>query len=333
MNNTLISRHEYHYPDSHNSDLCKAKNDYDGNIGLRISSIFVIMIFSSIGVFFPLIISKIRCLKISLLYYFIKFFGTGIIIGTAFVHLLQPAFKELGSPCLTGVWRAYNFSPVLCIVGVLTIFLLELFSLRYIHLKCAAKSIDITSTLHTRIPFSDSNGDSSEISKNLATNIKNDLEKQNLFNKYMIKKNLVTFFILELGIIFHSIIIGFTLAVTANKEFITLYIVTSFHQMFEGLGLGARLFDISHYNDLTYNRLFAFVYSIITSASISIGLAIKNLHNSRSSTMVVSGIFNSLSSGVLLYAGLVELLAEDFIVNSEIRNGRFITMAVIGIWA
>lgn len=38
---------------------------------------------------------------------------------------------------------------------------------------------------------------------------------------------------------FHSLIIGLTLAV--NEEFITLFIVLVFHQMFEGLGLGSRL--------------------------------------------------------------------------------------------
>ncbi|KAG5440509.1 hypothetical protein PCK2_000443 [Pneumocystis canis] len=233
MKDILIKRHKYH-SDHYDSNVCEAKDDYDGNLGLRISSIFVIMIFSAIGVFFPLIITKIRCLKISQsLYYFIKFLGTGIIIGTAFVHLLQPAFEELGSsPCLTGIWKTYNFSPVLCITGVLAVFFLELFSLRYIHFKCIANSINSTSDVHTRIPVPNDNEDSSDVSKNLTNHIKNDPEKQNLFNKYMLKKNLITFFIFELGIIFHSIIIGFTLAVTANKEFITLYIVTCFHRKY-----------------------------------------------------------------------------------------------------
>ena len=47
-------------------------------------------------------------------------------------------------------------------------------------------------------------------------------------------------FILEFGVIFHSIFIGLTLAV-AGEEFTVLYIVLVFHQSFEGLGLGSRL--------------------------------------------------------------------------------------------
>ena len=46
--------------------------------------------------------------------------------------------------------------------------------------------------------------------------------------------------LLEAGIVFHSIFVGLTLAVS-NSEFKTLYAVIVFHQMFEGLGLGARL--------------------------------------------------------------------------------------------
>ncbi|KAG4304253.1 hypothetical protein PORY_002434 [Pneumocystis oryctolagi] len=318
----------------HDHDVCDIKNDYYGNMKLRISSIFVIMVFSSLGVFFPLIVAKVKCLRISqLVCYFIKFFGMGIIIGTAFVHLLQPAFLELGSPCLSGIWKTYNFAPILAAVGMFSIFLLELFSLRHIYSESIMKSIDTASAAHTHISLSNDNEDSSGVHKYLSCNIRNGLEKQNLIKKYMVKKNIVTFFILELGIIFHSIVIGFTLAVTENKEFITLYIVISFHQMFEGLGLGARLFDITNYSNLTCNLFFAFVYSIVTSVSIAIGLSVRTIHNSKPSTIIViSGIFNSLSSGILLYTGLVELLAEDFIVNSEIRDG-FAAMAIIGIWA
>jgi solute carrier family 39 (zinc transporter), member 1/2/3 len=42
-------------------------------------------------------------------------------------------------------------------------------------------------------------------------------------------------FILEFGVIFHSIFIGLTLALS-GEEFRTLYVVLVFHQTFEGLG-------------------------------------------------------------------------------------------------
>lgn len=49
--------------------------------------------------------------------------------------------------------------------------------------------------------------------------------------------------ILEFGVMLHSVIIGLTLGVT--DEFIVLFIVLIFHQMFEGLGLGSRLSQLN----------------------------------------------------------------------------------------
>ena len=38
---------------------------------------------------------------------FAKYFGSGVIIATAFIHLLDPALDALGSECLTGAWQDY----------------------------------------------------------------------------------------------------------------------------------------------------------------------------------------------------------------------------------
>lgn len=46
-------------------------------------------------------------------------------------------------------------------------------------------------------------------------------------------------FILEFGVIFHFVLTGLALAVS-GEEFVVLHIVFTFHQTFEGLGLGPR---------------------------------------------------------------------------------------------
>lgn len=329
--------------------LCDITANYEGKLGLRIASIFVVSIFSCIGVFFPLISIKIQWLKFSPpFYFFSKFFGTGIIIATALVHLLPPAIEELGlSPCLVGIWTVFNFSPIFIMVGLFSVFLLNLFSLRFIHMKYNKKPLSDSSTSETHTSFSIGNENTSAVQTSLAYKSAHDLEKQSLINKCIIKKNIISFLMLEFGIIFHSIIIGLTLAVTSNSEFITLFIVIVFHQFFEGFGLGARLFDIANYNKSFFNWLFASAYGFITPLSIATGLLLKTSYNPRSSTtLVVSGIFDSLSSGILLYGGIVELLAEDFIINPELRNGNlkrlllaifwvvlgFIVMSILGKW-
>lgn len=38
---------------------------------------------------------------------FAKYFGSGVIIATSFIHLLAPAVDALSSPCLKGRWKTY----------------------------------------------------------------------------------------------------------------------------------------------------------------------------------------------------------------------------------
>ena len=55
---------------------------------------------------------------------------------------------------------------------------------------------------------------------------------------------LVGIFVLEFGIVFHSVIIGLTLSTTSwdgDDRFQVLFPVIVFHQLFEGMGLGSRL--------------------------------------------------------------------------------------------
>lgn len=126
--------------------------------------------------------------------------------------------------------------------------------------------------------------------------------------------------ILEFGVLFHSAILGLTLATTASDEFRVLLIVIVFHQMFEGLGLGARLAELPLKQSwIPYAG--ASCYFLITPIFIAIGLGVRKTYNSESTAaLIVSGVLNSLSGGILLYTGLVELLAHDFIFSSHMKK-------------
>ncbi|KTW26598.1 hypothetical protein T552_02607 [Pneumocystis carinii B80] len=328
------------------SHACEFQEINEASSVLRISSVFVVLFFSCVGVFFPLFSYKIKPFKISgLLYLFVKHFGAGVIIGTTLIHLLEPAIENLRfSPCLVGIWREYDFSGLLIMAGILIIFLLKLFSLRYINPKFFEKHPSSTSTFPTHAP--DNDKDLADVQNDSSNNIKDGFQKQTL-DKTTMRENLITLFMLELGIIFHSVIIGLTVAATGKERFVTLYIALIFHQIFEGLSLGARIFDAVHYNNMVISFLFAIIYAISTPVAIAIGLLIKGANNLQSSTaVVVSGILNSLSSGILLYSGIADLLANDFIIKTDLRNGKlgkllyslfcvllgFAAMAITGRW-
>lgn len=135
------------------------------------------------------------------------------------------------------------------------------------------------------------------------------------------KQQIAAFLILEFGVIFHSVIIGLTLG-TAGPEFAVLYPVIVFHQSFEGLGIGARLSAIPFPRRLRWMPWWLCAgYGFTTPIAIAIGLGVRTTYNAGSFIAnVVSGVLDSTSAGILVYTGLVELLARDFLFNPDRTN-------------
>jgi len=138
--------------------------------------------------------------------------------------------------------------------------------------------------------------------------------------------------ILEFGVIFHSIFVGLTLAV-AGAEFNTLYIVLVFHQTFEGLGLGSRLAATPWPKTRTYTPyFFAASYGLSTPIAMAIGLGLRVTYTPGSQTsLIVNGVFDSISAGILIYTGLVELMAHEFMFSNVMRRARLrVVMSAFG---
>ena len=67
---------------------CETGNDYNGRLGLRISSIFVILIGSFLGTWFPVFAARHKGVGVPEWAFFIaKYFGSGVIVATAFIHV------------------------------------------------------------------------------------------------------------------------------------------------------------------------------------------------------------------------------------------------------
>ena len=161
------------------------------------------------------------------------------------------------------------------------------------------------------------------------------------------KQQIAAFLILEFGVIFHSVIIGLNLG-TAGEEFSTLYPVIVFHQAFEGLGIGARMSAIPFPKRLGWFPWFlCSAYGLTTPIALAIGLGLRTTYNGGSFTaLVVSGVLDAISAGILIYTGLVELLARDFLFNSDLTHSSkrlsfmvvcvflgAMLMALLGKWA
>jgi solute carrier family 39 (zinc transporter), member 1/2/3 len=152
-----------------------------------------------------------------------------------------------------------------------------------------------------------------------------DLENANrgTFDFESYSAQMTAIFILEFGIIFHSIFVGLTLAV-AGEEFRVLYIVIVFHQTFEGLGLGSRLASIEWPATKRWTPyILGAAYSLSTPVSIAIGLGVRSTYSPGSQVaLIVNGVFDSISAGILIYTGLVELMAHEFMFSPSMRREK-----------
>jgi zinc transporter 1/2/3 len=327
------------------SPICGGGNDFDGRLGLHIAAVFVILATSmfgalstcsilTLGALFPMSAKKLPALHIpDICFTFAKFFGSGVIIATAFIHLLASSFQELGDPCLSTFWYVnYPWSAAFSMISVFSLFLVELFAMRFAHMSFATtdalgRADSVEPILPDSTPPVDSTAailpDHFSPDANHAHETKPHESPVATLAiaapKERLDARLLGFFILEFGVIFHSVIIGLTLS-TTGADFNTLFVVIIFHQMFEGLGLGSRLAILPFKRRSIWPWVLGIVYGFVTPLGMAIGLGLRTAYDSASQTaLIVSGTLDAISSGILLYTGLVELLAHEFLFSRGIK--------------
>lgn len=130
--------------------------------------------------------------------------------------------------------------------------------------------------------------------------------------------------VMEAGIIFHSILIGVSLVIADDSFYKTLLVVIIFHQFFEGLALGAR---IAHLPGaiLPYKVIMAGVFALITPIGMAIGLGVLHSFNgNEKSTLVALGTLDALSAGILVWVGVVDMWARDWVIEGgEMLNATW----------
>jgi zinc transporter 1/2/3 len=406
----------------HTCESGHAQPDYD--IGLHVGGLFIIFFVSSTGCGFPLLVTKFPRLRIPPSFLFAaKHFGTGVLIATAFVHLLPTAFLSLSNPCLSYFWtEGYQAMPgaiMLASIFFVTIIEMVFSPARHVcggnegvaAVSRPVKKLDIGeekeqacgkehSSLRNapgalmRRTYSEGSmqvreigslrGRNTSISRTLSryreegqrlnaieslsdtsetpgmglkyeyhnSAIEDDVERSQhdhvLTPEQIHKKAIMQCFLLEMGILFHSIFIGMSLAVAVGNDFIVLLIAIVFHQTFEGLALGVRIADIKWPKRALQPWLMAIAYGLTTPGGMAIGIATHTLYSPDSEVgLLVVGIMNAVSAGFLVFASLVELMSEDFLSDQSwqvLRGKRRVVaclfvfagaflMSLVGAWA
>ncbi|GAP82408.1 putative zinc iron transporter protein [Rosellinia necatrix] len=287
-----------------------SRRDRDYDIPLRIGLVFVMLATSFIGVALPIFLKPLLPGRFQAIFTLLKQFGTGVIIATALIHLFTHASLMFGNECL-GELQYEAVTAAIVLAGLFIAFLVE-YTTHRIARKYRATS-----------PHPD---------------------------------DVVSVAVLEAGIIFHSLLVGLTLVVAGDSVFLTLFVVIVFHQAFEGIALGTRIAtagrlvadreagagrdppsrdskDAGAWRPLSLPKklLMAAAFALVTPVGMAIGIGVLGQFNGNNpSTVVAIGTLDALSAGILLWVGVVEMWATDWMFGGELENASAGTTALAG---
>lgn len=255
-------------------------NESEYNLGLHVASLFVVLAVSSLACAFPLLVLRFPRLRIPARVLFVvrhfgepvlsvcrilprlltKNSGTGVLIATAFVHLLPTAFISLGDPCLSSFWTDdYPAMPgAIALLGIFAIAGIEMtFSPEK---RCCAAPMTSSPIVrdsglvhdHQSVDDEERMGNAArQRGANFSTAQRqqehehssdeefNPDEKIRLTAEQEHEKAFMQCVLLEMGILFHSVFIGMNLSVSAGKEFVILWIAIVFHRKSSRAGFSA----------------------------------------------------------------------------------------------
>ncbi|XP_060194361.1 zinc transporter 5-like [Lycium barbarum] len=277
-------------------------------LSYKLVAISSILCASALGVIIPILLKSFKSLQqndYSSLNFLIKAFAAGVILATGFIHILPDAFESLTNPCLSKkLWGSFPFAGFVSMMSAIFTLMIESFATGY-HRRAELRkaqpvNIEEKEGIHTH-----GHGQGHELGHSPQIL----LERSN--SSSLIRHRLISQ-VLELGILVHSVIIGISLGATENPKTIKpLIIALSFHQFFEGMGLGGCISQ-AKYKARTITIMVLF-FTLTTPTGIAIGMMISQGYNEQSSAaLIVQGVLNSASAGILIYMALVDLLATDF---------------------
>ncbi|OMJ08396.1 Zinc transporter 5 [Smittium culicis] len=338
---------------------CSASGITDYSIHFQLISFFVIMFAGGIGAFIPVIGYRFRSFRLPTnLIEIMKFFGIGIILSTAIIHIYPPANDYLNDPCVGNLLGNYEGWP-----GV--IFMLAVF---FMHASEYILTAKLVNKNEADTGYAVKPAQHSEDVENFAVHTSH-THVHGASIGGGISKNALSTYLLELCVAMHSITVGLTMGLTPKDETLVLCIAVSFHQLFEGFAIGDRLSrlnenidqqiqppnnELQNFSSTTSKKtsvksmfLGALLYMFATPLGHAIGMALHSAFSYKSpSYLITLGVLEALSAGILVYVALVNLMAEEFSSfrfrnNSKaIQISSFIAMyfgaavmALIGKWA
>ncbi|PHH74578.1 hypothetical protein CDD80_2978 [Ophiocordyceps camponoti-rufipedis] len=319
-----------------------------GRTSLRVGAIFILLVLAFAAAVAPIVLSRRTRMRGNKAVFFVfKYVGTGVILATAWMHLLAPAIEQLGDGCVGHDWPAMAGYPWALCIALMTVMAMFLFELIVSGVGDSSQVVQ-DGRLAVNSAGSDSDATNPPSSNNHLAAFKRsvdgeedeDVEKTDAragtqapavetwqptqspgsrATKGGLAGQLTAVLILEFGVVFHSVFIGLTLGTTADDDLVILLVVLVVHQMFEGLGLGARLAVAPWPQGKGWVPwILALGFALSTPIGVAAALGAKPAD--ASTQKLVNGIFDAISAGILMYTALVELLAHEMLLDPVMRR-------------
>jgi zinc transporter 1/2/3 len=263
--------------------------------------------------------------------------------------MLPAGMKTLTDPCLPDSWNVYGaYAGPFAMVAALIMQLIEFIAhQRYQSIK--------TSVISNGKSEESKNKEQAEIHISVVDAVTTPAKVCDSTEHYHgiafqdnIQNHKISTYLLEFGIALHSVLIGLALG-TTTESFIALFIALSFHQFFEAVALGAQIARLEHIS-LRSAIFMVIFFALTTPVGIAIGISIHSkTYNPKSTTsLLVNGILDSISGGILIYVALINLITAEMGVGAHAFHSLskrlkllyFVAlyagvgaMAVIGRWA
>ncbi|XP_078176647.1 zinc transporter isoform X3 [Carex rostrata] len=313
------------------SDTCRNE---PAALRLKLFAIAAILFSGIVGIGTPLVGRKFRHLDSrngGAGFILAKAFAAGVILATGFVHMLDDAQESLTNECLPDVpWQRFPFTGFIAMLAALGTLVLDFLATQFYEKKQLRATEASTS--------SKASSSTSSAHKAVADEIitidedRGGIQENNPKNMH---------------------IIGMHVHAAAHKRD---------HGDEQMHGHDKKLAGHKHEVELSshgrhvvvaqaqFNNFSASImatfFSITTPSGIGIGIAIASFYNADSPTaLILEGILDSISAGILIYMALVDLIAADFLsrkvnYNKSLQVASYValflgalSMAALAIWA
>ncbi|EOA17794.1 hypothetical protein CARUB_v10006188mg [Capsella rubella] len=273
---------------------------------LKIVAIVAILTTSLIGVTSPLFSNSISFLRPDGNgFMIVKCFSSGIILGTGFMHVLPDSFEMLSSECLShNPWHRFPFAGFVAMLsGLVTLAIDSITTSLYTSKSSVGPAPEVYTYDIDQEKGTHNVGHNHSHGHGVMLATKDDGQ---------LLRYRVIAMVLELGILFHSVVIGLSLGATNDACTIKgLIIALCFHHLFEGIGLGGCILQADFAN--VKKILMALFFAGTTPCGIILGIALSSIYSGNSPTALITiGLLNACSAGMLIYMALVDLLATEF---------------------